>query len=100
MKETHPDWGIDRIHDMLLRTEGSRASSTAIGNLLKEEGYEAVEVNPRRHPDRVRRFERVSAVGDSREPLVTQLPEVRAWTLAPMFGLLPGPRRGSGGWPR
>jgi transposase InsO family protein len=58
MKETHPDWGIDRIHDMLLRTEGFQASATAISRLLKEEGYEAIEVAPRRHPDRVRRFER------------------------------------------
>jgi transposase InsO family protein len=58
MKETHPDWGIDRIHDMLRRTEGFQASATAISNLLKEEGYEAVEVPLRRHPDRVHRFER------------------------------------------
>ncbi len=58
MKETHPDWGIDRIHDMLLRTEGFQASSGAISYLLKEEGYEAVEVPTRRHPDKVRRFER------------------------------------------
>jgi putative transposase len=58
MKETHEDWGIDRLHDMLRRTEGFQASATAIGNLLKEEGYEAIEVTPRRHPDRVRRFER------------------------------------------
>jgi transposase InsO family protein len=43
---------------MLRRTQGFQASATAIGNLLKEEGYEAIEVAPRRHPDRVRRFER------------------------------------------
>ena len=60
MKETHPDWGIDRLHDMLVRTEGFRASATAISNLLKEEGYEAIEVPPRRHPDRVRVFERAT----------------------------------------
>lgn len=58
MKETHPDWGIDRLHDMLLRTEGFKASASAISNLLKEEGYEAVEVPTQRHPDRPRRFER------------------------------------------
>ncbi len=58
MKETHPDWGIDRIHDMLRRTEGFKASSGAISHLLKEDGYEAVEVPTRRHPDKVRRFER------------------------------------------
>jgi transposase InsO family protein len=58
MKETHPDWGIDRIHDMLLRSEGFQASAGAISYLLKEEGYEAVEVPTHRHPDKVRRFER------------------------------------------
>jgi len=58
MKESHEDWGVDRIHDMLLRTEGFQASATAITRLLKEEGYEAEELPTKRHPDRVRRFER------------------------------------------
>jgi transposase InsO family protein len=58
MKETHPDWGIDRLHDMLLRTEGFQASAGAISRLLKEEGYQAEEVPSQRHPDQVRRFER------------------------------------------
>lgn len=58
MKETHQDWGVDRIHDMLLRTQGFQASATAILKLLKEEGYEAEELPTKRHPDRVRRFER------------------------------------------
>jgi len=58
MKETHPDWGIDRIHDMLLRSDGFQASASAISHLLKEEGYEAIEVPTRPHPDKTRRFER------------------------------------------
>jgi len=58
MKETHSDWGVDRIHDMLLRTEGFRASANAITRVLKEEGYEAVMAPTKRHPDKVRRFER------------------------------------------
>lgn len=58
MKEGHPDWGLDRIHDMLLRTEGFQASAGAIRRVLEEEGYEPQEVPTRRHPDRVRRFER------------------------------------------
>lgn len=58
MKETHPDWGIDRIHDMLLRTQGFQASAGAIRKLLDEEGYEPKELPTRRHPDKVRRFER------------------------------------------
>ena len=58
MKEANEDWGVDRIHDMLLRTEGFQASAGAIRRLLGEEGYEAVEVETKRHPDKVRRFER------------------------------------------
>ena len=34
MKEAHPDWGVDRIHDMLLRTEGVRASANAITPMI------------------------------------------------------------------
>ena len=30
LKEAHPDWGQDRIHDMLIRTEGFAASPGAI----------------------------------------------------------------------
>jgi transposase InsO family protein len=58
MKESHEDWGVDRIHDMLLRTEGFQASATAITRLLKEEGYESEVVETKCHPDKVRRFER------------------------------------------
>jgi len=58
MKESHPEWGIDRIHDMLLRTEGFKASAGAVRRVLAEEGYEPEEAEPERHPDRVRRFER------------------------------------------
>ncbi|MBZ0135695.1 MAG: IS481 family transposase [Planctomycetes bacterium] len=58
MKRSNPDWGCDRIHDMLHRTEGYRASSSAIQRVLQEEGY-VVEGEPTRpHPDKVRSFER------------------------------------------
>ena len=58
MKETHPDWGQDRIHDVLMRSEGFAASPNAIGRVLMEEGY-VVETEPtRRHPPKVQRFER------------------------------------------
>jgi transposase InsO family protein len=43
---------------MLMRTQGYGASAGAIGNLLKEEGYEVENVPTRPHPDRVRSFER------------------------------------------
>ena len=58
MKESHPDWGCDRIHDMLARTDGYSASPGAILRVLRDEGYETVEVVGKNHPDKVRRFER------------------------------------------
>jgi len=58
MKRTHPEWGCERIHDMLVRTEGYQASPNAIGRVLKEAGYEAEEQETRVHPAQERRFER------------------------------------------
>jgi transposase InsO family protein len=59
MKVSHPDWGVDRLHDMLLRTEGYQASAGAIALVLKEEGYVVEDVPTRKHPEKkVRRFER------------------------------------------
>ena len=43
MKEQHPDWGQDRIHDMLLRTQGLEASAGAVQRVLTEAGYEVVQ---------------------------------------------------------
>jgi transposase InsO family protein len=39
MKDAHPDWGQDRLHDVLLRSEGYGASPGAIARVLEEEGY-------------------------------------------------------------
>ncbi len=58
MKETHPDWGSERIHAMLLRGEGFAASAGAILRVLEEEGYEAAELQTRPHPAEPRSFER------------------------------------------
>lgn len=58
LKETHPEWGEDRIHDVLRRSEGLSASPRTIGRVLSEAGYEVTEVSRRRHPDKKRRFER------------------------------------------
>ena len=58
MKEAHQDWGQDRIHAMLMRTQGFGASASAIGRFLVEEGYVTEEVPTKPHPDKVRRFER------------------------------------------
>lgn len=58
MKTQHPDWGCDRIHDMLMRCEGYGASPGAILHVLREAGYvtEEVETSPRE--ETVHRFER------------------------------------------
>ena len=61
LKETHPEWGCQRISDMLARGPALPASASAVARVLRESGYEMVEVPTRPHPDRVRRFERARA---------------------------------------
>jgi transposase InsO family protein len=58
LKESNPDWGCQRISDMLVRGPALPASPTAVARVLKEAGYELEETPTRRHPDKVRRFER------------------------------------------
>ncbi len=58
MKQAHPDWGQDRIHDMLIRTEGLEASARAVQRVLLEAGYELEEAATRPHPPKATRFER------------------------------------------
>jgi transposase InsO family protein len=61
MKEAHPDWGQDRIHDMLIRSEGLEASAGAVRRVLTEGGYEVIEATPRRNPPKAKRSERTRA---------------------------------------
>jgi transposase InsO family protein len=58
LKQAHPEWGCQRISDMLARGPALAASATSVARVLHEAGYEAVEEATRRHPDRVRSFER------------------------------------------
>lgn len=58
MKQAHPEWGQDRIHDMLLRSEGLEASAGAVQRVLVEAGYEVEEAPTRPHPAKATRFER------------------------------------------
>ncbi len=58
MKETHPDWGVTRLHDMLLRTDGFKVSAEAIGLVLREEGYVVEGVPVVDHDQEPVRFER------------------------------------------
>lgn len=59
LKREHPDWGSDRIRDMLLRSQGYGASSGAIQRVLIGAGYQVEAVATRPHPPKqTRRFER------------------------------------------
>jgi transposase InsO family protein len=58
LKEDHPDWGCQRISDVLMRGPGLSASPATVSRILYDEGYELVEQPTEPHPDKVRRFER------------------------------------------
>jgi len=58
LKEANPEWGCQRISDMLFRGPALPASPSAVAKVLHEAGYEMEEVSTRPHPDKVRRFER------------------------------------------
>lgn len=58
LKEGHAEWGCDRIHDMLMRSEGFAASAGAVARVLREAGYESEARPTERHADKPREFER------------------------------------------
>jgi transposase InsO family protein len=58
MKQANPDWGCQRISDLLARGPALPASPSAVARVLHEAGYELEEVPTRPHPDHVRSFER------------------------------------------
>jgi transposase InsO family protein len=58
LKQANPDWGCQRISDMLVRGPALPASPAAVARVLHEAGYEMEEVLTRPHPDKVRFFER------------------------------------------
>lgn len=60
LKQSHPDWGCQRISDMLLRGPALPASASAVARVLHEAGYELEEVTTRPHPDKPRHFERAA----------------------------------------
>jgi transposase len=64
LKEDHPDWGCQRISDMLMRGPGLGASPSAVSRVLKEEGYEFEERTTQPHLRTRRRF--VASNGPSR----------------------------------
>ena len=58
LKAGHPEWGCERIRDVLLRAEGYSASPGAIAHVLREHGYELEEVETTPHAAPVQHFER------------------------------------------
>jgi transposase InsO family protein len=58
LKQANPDWGCQRISDMLARGPALPASPAAVAQVLHEAGYEMEESPTRPHPDKVRHFER------------------------------------------
>jgi transposase InsO family protein len=60
LKQAHPEWGCQRISDVLVRGPGLPASANAVAHLLKESGYVTEEMPTRPHPDHPRSFERAT----------------------------------------
>jgi len=58
LKQSHPDWGCQRISDMLVRGPALPASPAAVARALHEAGYQLEETLTRPHPDHPRHFER------------------------------------------
>ena len=58
LKETHPEYGCQRISDELARGPALGASASAVSKVLHEAGYQLEETPTKRHRDKPRRFER------------------------------------------
>ncbi|MHC5081550.1 MAG: DDE-type integrase/transposase/recombinase [Planctomycetota bacterium] len=58
IKEDNPEYGCDRISQLLYRGPGLGVSPGGVARVLKEEGYQPKDVPTKRHPDKPRRFER------------------------------------------
>jgi hypothetical protein len=77
LKEQHPEWGCQRISDLLLRGPALPASASAVARVLHEAGYESSEEPSHRHVEPVRRFERAQP---------NQLWQTDLFTSREMFG--------------
>ena len=58
IRESHPEYGCERISDMLGRGPGLGASPGAVLRVIREAGLEVETPKAPRHPDVPRRFER------------------------------------------
>ncbi len=58
LKESNPEWGCQRISDLMLRGPALPASAAAVARVLHEAGYSLEEVPTRPHPATETHFER------------------------------------------
>lgn len=58
LKRSHPDYGCQRISDLLARGPALPAGAGAVARVLHEAGYEVEMVETHPHPPKVMRFER------------------------------------------
>jgi len=58
IKERHPEYGVQRISDMLARGPALPASPAAVARVLHEAGYQAEGKPTQPHPEPVKHFER------------------------------------------
>lgn len=58
LKEQHPEWGCQRISDMLVRGPALPASAATVARVLHEAGYQWVQEATRAHRPKKCRFER------------------------------------------
>jgi transposase InsO family protein len=58
LKESHPDWGSQRISDLLLRGPALPASPSAVAKVLHEAGYASEDQPTKPHEPKVTSFER------------------------------------------
>jgi transposase InsO family protein len=58
LKQAHPDWGCQRISDIMLRGPALPASAATVSRVLHEAGYEVQETNTHPHAPPVHSFER------------------------------------------
>jgi len=58
LKESHPEWGCQRISDMLVRGPALPASPAAVARILRDAGYESETEPTRPHEPKVTSFER------------------------------------------
>src|SRR4051812_29325288 len=50
LKQANPEWGCQRISDMLMRGPALPAGASAVAQVLHEAGYQMEEVPTRPHP--------------------------------------------------